>query len=545
MMPVAIAAAQVLGGTPVVATSVTSKAAAFGANAASDAPLAQKLLDLGRNETGRLWTGSAWRTYEDARANDPALGGGSIEWSSSAQLDQVRASANTLAVVPPAPAPGTGRAPIDTFQSINICMRTIPVFRDDGTEAYVRSNTAARAALTSAKIYSNISILGLPYFNGQLDTNGCAVVQTKNNNYCFQFELSSALIGTGATRFKVQSNGVTNTFTTSLCVLKNTLTNQYPSTFSWGPSGTSPGIAGMAVAARIATMPDPGFTITSTTPHIMEMTAGCPSYPAKNAAGALLGYNGEACYQGSNDTAYFGPALSPSPGNLPLNFHTTIDKFVVGHELGHMQQKWSTGDSAIAYPFETNQLNGRPASCACLGVVSANRAHCLNSREYSSPAQSEGWAHFFSAKVMNDPAAATCNFSYYKELYNGPTAVKLPPVFTNCKAPVKWRNNNCPLAESATEWDWLTFLTNVHTNGVDKLSIAEIADVYQRACGTSGTPCAGGEMSWDTTTPQISSTIARRPLRPAALAKFGLTSPKFTQWIQRADQSGVSNSLAP
>jgi hypothetical protein len=299
----------------------------------------------------------------------------------------------------------------------------------------------------------------------------------------------------------------------------------------------------MAVASRVATMPDSGFLITPATPRQIEAEKGCPDsfFAARDSNGTSLGYQGEACFNGG--TAYFGIALSPS--SVPLNFHTTDDKFVVGHELGHMQQAASVGDTAVKYPF-FNPDGGappRPAACGCDSVVSANRYHCLNSREYSSPAQSEGWTHFFSSKLMNDTTAAANNFSYYKEVQEG-AVLKRPPVPVNSKTAVKWRNRNCPLAEYGTEWDWLTFLTNVHTSGTNKLSIAELTDVYQRACGTSGTPCSQGEISWDTTSPQI-GTAPRKPLDPAARAKFGLGSPKCSQWDNRSRENGVSNDLTP
>jgi hypothetical protein len=84
-------------------------------------------------------------------------------------------------------------------------------------------------------------------------------------------------------------------------------------------------------------------------------------------------------------------------------------------------------------------------------------------------------------------------FGYYKEIWTGVDAagkviVKRPPSQTSvsCSTPVKWRNNKCAQAETGTEWDWLTFLTNVHTQSVSKLSMAELTDVWQRACGARG-----------------------------------------------------------
>jgi hypothetical protein len=545
MLALGIAATQLQGGAAqaIIPIEVLNKATTFQSDPATDPVLGGKMLRIGQKEDGRFMDAAgAWTSLSSAQASLQYTGGGSYTWDNTF-YNKVR----TTASFPPGPPD-----PLPIPRDITTCFNLRPGFRDNGSEAYLAGG-ATPAALTRARIWSLDPLTPLVE-NVLTDANGCVKFTIKDQYNCFQAEIDSGLVGNGTSAFNVTTNNAVIRYGAGICY-KPGILGGTPDKVTLGISGNSPTIRVMAVASRIATMPDNGFLITPAAPRRIEAEDGCPftsglDFRARRTDGTFLGYNGEACFDGA--TAYFGVALQPTT-NVPLNFDTTQDKFVVGHELGHMQQSASVGSTAVAYPFFSptgNPVPARPAACGCDRVVSANQYHCLNSREYSSAAQAEGWAHFYSSKVMNDPAAATQNFGYYKELRTEPTpgtvVVKLPPVATNAKAPVKWRNRNCPLAEHGTEWDWLTFLTNVHTTGANKLSIAEISDIYQRACFASGTRCTGSEISWDTTTPQI-DTNARKPLRPAAQAKFGgsTTALKYLQWVTQADSNGVSNNLAP
>jgi hypothetical protein len=547
MVALGIAATQLQGGAAqaIIPIEVLNKATTFRSDPATDPVLGGKMLRIGQKEDGRfLDAAGAWTSLSSAQASLQYTGGGSYAWD-----DSFHNKVRTTASFPPSLFD-----PLPIPRNMTVCFNLRPGFRDNGSEAYLTSG-AAPAALTRARIWS-LEPLTPIVDNTLTDANGCVTFTIKDQYNCFQAEIDSGLVGKGTSPFNVTTNGNVIRYGAGICY-KPGILGGTPDKVTLGITGNSPTIRVMAVASRIATMPDNGFLITPAAPRRIEAEDGCPSYPAKNGSGQLLGFNGEACFAPATNTAYFGVALSPA-GNQPLSFETTIDKFVVGHELGHMQQSASTGKTATAYVYTDNQLaDGRNAACACENVVSANRAHCLNSREYSSAAQGEGWAHFYSTKVMNDSTAAAFNFGYYKEVRTQTTpasavVINYPPYKVNAKAPVKWRNRNCPLAEQGTEWDWLTFLTNLHTTGTNKFSIVEISDIYQRACGASGILCNGGEISWDTTTPQIQpgnggsiSPIPRKPVDPAARTKFGVGSPKYVQWQTRGDENGVSNNLTP
>ena len=123
-------------------------------------------------------------------------------------------------------------------------------------------------------------------------------------------------------------------------------------------------------------------------------------------------------------------------------------------------------------------------------------------------------------------------------------SVHSPAARVSCTAPVKWRNTKCAQLETGTEWDWLTFLTNLHTQGVSKLNMTELTDIWIRACNNGGLPCVNQALTWTSTTSPIAGSAAA-PVDNAAKAKFGLNSPKYSNWIATADANGVSNNLLP
>jgi hypothetical protein len=533
----------------VVPADVLAKATSYSSNPSSDLPLGRQLLTLPQNETGRYRDANGnWVDYLTGQSGGDYERGGTLRWGA----DLYTSARNVTSI-----DPGT-YAPI-TSKTIKFCTTIRPDFRDNGAEKYLRDEDIP-AGLTTATIRGKNNSTTL--FSGQLDALGCANVTINNDAPCFGVDLNSELIGTGNTRFLV---GPRTTFNTAICFKPNKIVG-LPSgyTVSMGSTFDEPVVRGMAVAQRIATMPDPGF-LSAPGIHTIETKAGCSLFPILPTPPAGQPQFGEACYTSGDDTAAFGVALNPNTSQ-PLSFHTTVDKFVLGHEIGHMQQNWSTGSTAVRYPGQDGITT--QAGCKCDKVVSANQFHCLNSREYLSTAQSEGWGHFFSSKVMNDlTAPTTSSFTYYKELWTdavdgaGTHVVKVPPFETavNPTTSVKWRNNHCGDVEFGSEWDWLTFLTNVHTQAPNALPIADLADIWQRACGASGTKCgASQELTWATTGNGVDSGVVRRnrgndagllvagnPVNNAARNKYGIADPRFATWQSKGNANGVSNDLTP
>ncbi len=548
VLAIGIAAQRARQQQGVVPVEVLAKANAYASDPASDVALGRQLLTMAQTEGGRYRDPSgAWVDYAGAQAAADYVRGGAFPWP-SALYDKVRLSTRL--------DPGTF-TPIPK-KTIKVCATLRPDFRDNGQEKYLRDEDIP-SGKNFATIYGDNDTRVL--FSGLLDASGCAPVVIDDDAPCFGVEVKTDVIGSGATKFVVKP---ATTFKVGICFQPGKILG-VPSgyTVNVGNVYDDPVVRTTVVAQRIATMPDPGF-FNSTGSHVIESDGGCQKFPVQGQAGKY----GEACYYEDIDSMSFGVALHPVSGK-PLSFHTTADKFVVGHELGHMQQHWSTGSVITRYPLQDG--TSEPA-CKCDSVVSSNRGHCLNSREYLSTAQSEGWGHFFSAKVMNDFATITPGspgaFGYYKELWtdavdgSGNHIVKRPPLQTAVSplAAVKWRNRHCPAEELGTEWDWLTFLTTLHTQGANKWTMAEIADVWQRACGASGVKCDEDELTWAATSvlrkdfppdggpdgaPVVAENVPGKPVDTAAKARFGVASAKYVNWISQAAGHGVSNDLNP
>lgn len=245
-------------------------------------------------------------------------------------------------------------------------------------------------------------------------------------------------------------------------------------------------------------------------------------------------------------------------------------KYITMHEAGHQVQAHALGTtSGASYLFScppntvcTGKTSGDPKVsnlfadppfvdsmsplCGCQHVEAANRLHCLQSIERFDNAHSEGFAQFFASKAWNLPAGGGCKFVYYKEFLdtnckdgntctpfstgpNSPPLVSnLPPLGIDCEAPMKWRNNHCPMSEAselATELDWLGFLWSLNTHGDAKTSMANLFSIYRNTCnpvpapaaGQRGAKCEGDEtLSWSSREP-----VEFSPRRACSTANSG------------------------
>lgn len=250
-----------------------------------------------------------------------------------------------------------------------------------------------------------------------------------------------------------------------------------------------------AVAGQVLWTTDSGLKANDT--YKVYSNSGCPSMSWR-----------EAC---AGTDAYFGIGI----GTPALD--TTLEKFVIAHELGH-QIQWHQGASkSSSYVADPSS----PSSCRCDHVTSANALHCLQSRHDWSTAQAEGWAHFVSQRTFNALDSNNCTFVYYKEVREDPGIVRSPPYVVNCGAPVRWLENHCDRSGHSVEWDILTFLRGINaTSSPNALSMDEIFTIYR------GTP----------------SSITWSSFEASAFATFGsnLNEPKFVRVLDSGRDSGVN-----
>lgn len=269
-----------------------------------------------------------------------------------------------------------------------------------------------------------------------------------------------------------------------------------------------------ALASSVVVDQPSGFTLLS--------GLGCGSSPGIPAT--------DACAGSSVKT---GPYTNPDGSTGDLRW-----KFILAHEIGHVVQGKAMGSlwnpycftpaGALTFDCAAPNLADHPNAgdaCQCDHVTGSNGLHCLQSFEYTSTAQIEGFGQFFSARVWN-AADTTCLFRYYKQFRNDNATVSQPPINTSCSTYVNWRDNHCFDDQGGTEYDWMQFLWNLHAVGTYKYSMHEIFEVYRGAC-------SGSDCSDDTWGPEWAA------LQSSASTYFGAGTGKHSKFITAGDAAGV------
>ncbi|HMI93763.1 MAG TPA: hypothetical protein VK509_20455, partial [Polyangiales bacterium] len=219
-----------------------------------------------------------------------------------------------------------------------------------------------------------------------------------------------------------------------------------------------------------------------------------------------------------------GPEVFLGPDNSGNS--RAFSKYVVGHELGHAMAFSAFGFLGGSYceAVPTDQL-----LCRCDFVTVSNKLHCLNSREEVAPAQTEGFAHFYAANLMNRRTENSCVFTYYKELVH-PVGVLPPPVPVQCNTMPAWRDAFCPKNDTGTEVDWLAFYWRLTSDGgvasSRRFSLADFESLYEEACGDI---LCNGDV------PKFSDLVA------AARRRFVTNPAKIAFFIEAGAAAGVDN----
>jgi hypothetical protein len=162
-------------------------------------------------------------------------------------------------------------------------------------------------------------------------------------------------------------------------------------------------------------------------------------------------------------------------------------------------------------------------------------------------AETEGFAHFFAANLMNLATNNSCTFIYYKDYllpdgtpHKPPNAV---PCFYNSGPPQMWMQNKCATGNTSmgadgvtaggVEWDWLTFFWELHNRGANAYTSTDLQHVYQQACNGNVTSlCASAKVFFDTLNGGSST------LKQAAASLFG--SAKSQYFIDAGKKHGIN-----
>ncbi|MBI4705435.1 MAG: hypothetical protein HY744_30440 [Deltaproteobacteria bacterium] len=270
-------------------------------------------------------------------------------------------------------------------------------------------------------------------------------------------------------------------------------------TTNWHPTANAAGVMSQLLRA-----PD---LVTSGSWYHVHAGRGCPS-------GSSLPVD-DAC--GPSPDVYTGPwvrSVDGEPGDLQY-------KYVIGHEAGHVVQAQGSGMPKRDYFPDipvTSDL------CRCDHVWPANDWHCLQSAEFASTAQAEGFPHFVAARLFNDAAGPDCHFNYYKEFLDEDHVKHPPPYDVGCRNAVKWRDKQCFHAAMGTEYDWMQFYWNVNTVGSNTTSMKNLYAIYKSACG--GWCSSEDDVTWEV-------------LRSAAASHYGPSDPKYIRFRDDGDDFSV------
>jgi hypothetical protein len=220
-----------------------------------------------------------------------------------------------------------------------------------------------------------------------------------------------------------------------------------------------------------------------------------------------------------------GPEVFLGPDNS--GGWRAFSKFVVAHELGHAMAfvaiGFLGGDYCEVVP-EDELL------CRCDFVTVSNKLHCLNSREKIAPAQTEAFAHFYAANMMNRRTENSCVFTYYKEMIT-PFTIAQPPFPVQCNIMSQWRDNFCAKNDTGVGIDWLPFYWRLTSDSgaasARRFALADFVNLYREACGNAR--CVGQQ-------PKFADLVA------AARREFGTNHAKTLFLIEAGAAAGIDNN---
>lgn len=332
----------------------------------------------------------------------------------------------------------------------------------------------------------------------QLNDIGCTPSMSLTVGHQFLFVAITQLIGPNGVNFAIRDNSATPDY------------RWYGGSFTLTSSTSS--------TVKLASTVDEGTNVAAVATRMYQMTPDAPP------TSLYLVSSKEGCLGNPDDASGCASGIQVYLGTDPNGTSVTLWKYIIAHELGHVVQGVLTGTWQFSY-----DASGQTALCGCTQVVDTrNRAHCLNSAEFTSAAMSEGFAQFWAARLFNAANENNCTFVYYKEFPVPGFGIAVPPpVPFSCTAPTRWYEGYCTqFTGMGSEIDWMGFFWNINTAG-NRLTLTDIANVYKRACG--GGTCLNKQAP----VPAL--------LKLAARGEFGVNSAKDQHFEQALTTYGVDH----
>jgi len=236
----------------------------------------------------------------------------------------------------------------------------------------------------------------------------------------------------------------------------------------------------------------------------------------------------DAC--GGYPRTYIGTARKPD-GTALIRW-----RFIVAHELGHA----TAARAKTLIPVSYDDDDTAHGLCRCTHVTGLASSHCLQSRERSSDAQDEGYAHAFATRVFNSTTQANGNIRYFKEFKETDGGVTPPTMTKDAYNAARWHETRCgTLVEHGVEWDWLTFFFKVsNTNGTSAATtFAKLQEIYLLACDAGSAGCYSlfaDRPRWNNSEPVDPEIVS---LKQAAAE--ALTSAQYLRFKSTGENWGV------
>lgn len=185
-----------------------------------------------------------------------------------------------------------------------------------------------------------------------------------------------------------------------------------------------------------------------------------------------------------------GAAACQSGGELWFNNASSLIgyRYVMVHELGHL----------LAFKFDGHNSankNYNAAAPTCQKFGGGTSGHAMSTKEHTSAAAVEGFAHYYAAVAFNNTSESGCAFMYNKTQDFDRTDVAAsdfsPPDSISCEGSPVWDLSSVDardylgdmctgtIARRGNELDFLRFFWDLDTD--EGLSFSEVAELYDRA----------------------------------------------------------------
>jgi hypothetical protein len=205
--------------------------------------------------------------------------------------------------------------------------------------------------------------------------------------------------------------------------------------------------------------------------------------------------------EGAASSAHSGPGVDLSQlshGHIRISIHKPTQedpsdhrrmKFIVSHEMGHAWLLLNHGGGVEPNVALDYDASADPAVCHYVANDGSNDTYTIDSLEYNAVGFREGTAHFYAARVWNDPKPEGV-FTWFAG--NGRSLARFPAgdlgggrTFQQCVTPSRALATLCADNVTTNE-DWLRFWWAWHTRTNPGVPTTLIRNLYERTWDNGG-----------------------------------------------------------